>query len=335
MSEEKYSIIIATHNDEKDIGACLDSVLAQTYPNFELFLVNDGSTDSTGDICQQYAKKDSRIRYICGECRGALLARREGLLHLQGDYFYIMDADDLLAPDLLEKCLDWFQKNDVDMVLFDIDTFGDRKEDCWTCPISSGTILEQQVIIDFVLEYTNHSLCNKVFRRQVWEQSRRDYERYGDVRVGLDKMQLFPLLVQVKKGVYYQEALYHYRIRSTSLSHGFRPETAYDIGCPAEYSLLVLEGAGLLDPAREKKCYQNYLKSMIPRMIRLLQASCSYQKKKEVLTRIRKSDIFRKASPYATKELLGSYYLLLYRLVKMKCERILHLYYYVKKASEA
>ena len=113
------SVIIPVYNVEKYLSECIDSILAQTYSDFEIILVNDGSTDKSGAVCDEYAAKDSRIKVIHkengGGARGALL---EGFKKASGNYIYMVDSDDYIKPQTLETLLYNIQKYDADCVQY-------------------------------------------------------------------------------------------------------------------------------------------------------------------------------------------------------------------------
>lgn len=100
------SLIVAVYNGEKYIASCIDSIMNQTYKNYEVILVDDGSKDSSGTICDHYAEKDSRIKVIHQVNRGCSAARNEGLSHAKGEYIGIIDQDDYLH----EKYIEYFMK---------------------------------------------------------------------------------------------------------------------------------------------------------------------------------------------------------------------------------
>lgn len=100
------SLIVAVYNGEKYIASCIDSIMNQTYQNYEVILVDDGSKDSSGTICDCYAEKDSRIKVIHQVNRGCSAARNEGLSHAKGEYIGIIDQDDYLH----EKYIEYFMK---------------------------------------------------------------------------------------------------------------------------------------------------------------------------------------------------------------------------------
>ena len=96
---EKISIIIPIYNAEKDLKRCIDSVLTQSYQNFELILINDGSKDLSGMICQEYAQIDNRIKYFCQDNSGVSAARNLGIKKSTGTWISFIDADDYIEPD--------------------------------------------------------------------------------------------------------------------------------------------------------------------------------------------------------------------------------------------
>ena len=106
MNEQKQpliSIIIPVYNVERYLPECLDSLLAQTYQNFELLCVNDGSSDSSQSILEQYARKDSRVRVFCKKNGGVSSARNFGLEQAKGEYIGFVDSDDFVLPRFLER----------------------------------------------------------------------------------------------------------------------------------------------------------------------------------------------------------------------------------------
>ena len=107
------SVIIPIYNVEKYLRECLDSVINQSYTNLEIICVNDGSTDSSGEIVQEYAKKDCRIVYIEQQNSGQSIARNVGLERVKGEWIYFLDADDYIDLDCLEEMVSALRYGDV------------------------------------------------------------------------------------------------------------------------------------------------------------------------------------------------------------------------------
>jgi glycosyltransferase involved in cell wall biosynthesis len=95
------SVIIPAYNIETYLGPCLDSILGQTYEDFEVLVVDDGSTDATGDVARRYSCDNSRVRYIRVDWGGVAIARNHGIAHAVGEFFCFVDGDDLLHPEAL------------------------------------------------------------------------------------------------------------------------------------------------------------------------------------------------------------------------------------------
>ena len=117
MNNELISIIVPIYNTEKYLRQCLDSILNQTYTNFEVLLVNDGSTDSSGMICQEYVENDSRFRYFEKENGGASSARNLGLERSGGAYITFIDSDDWVEPNYLDVLYTALKENDTDVAI--------------------------------------------------------------------------------------------------------------------------------------------------------------------------------------------------------------------------
>ena len=113
MKEELISVIIPVYNVEKYIRFCLDSVINQTYKNLEIIIIDDGTKDLSGDIAEEYAAKDSRIKVIHKENGGLSDARNVGLDVATGKYIAFLDSDDVIAYDFYEYLYNLIKENNV------------------------------------------------------------------------------------------------------------------------------------------------------------------------------------------------------------------------------
>lgn len=116
MNHPEFSVIVCVYNGEKYLKECLDSIVNQSFKNIEIIIVDDGSTDRTGEICHEYAARDERIHVIYQKNTGKSIAIKIGIQEANGDYFSIVDSDDWLDPDYLSD-LKNYADNGVDMVL--------------------------------------------------------------------------------------------------------------------------------------------------------------------------------------------------------------------------
>ena len=116
MNQCRVSIIVPVYNAEKTLNRCIDSILQQAFTDWELLLINDGSTDSSGEICDEYTRKDSRIRVFHKENGGVSSARNIGLDNVIGEWITFVDSDDCVDNTFLEKANYYF--NDTDLIVF-------------------------------------------------------------------------------------------------------------------------------------------------------------------------------------------------------------------------
>lgn len=123
------SVVIPVYNVEKYLNECIESVLNQTYKDYEIILVDDGSTDSSGHICDDYMTADSRVRVFHQKNGGLSAARNTGLNEAKGEYIYFLDSDDYIENHTLEYLVEASVKENADVVFFDGDVFFDGCED--------------------------------------------------------------------------------------------------------------------------------------------------------------------------------------------------------------
>ena len=122
----KVSVIIPVYNKEKYLRKSLDSVLKQSFRDYEIICVDDGSKDGSSGILREYAEKDSRIHNITIPNGGVSNARNVGLDHANGDWIQFLDADDMLCPEYLAKAVALAEENDIDVVFSDIDVLNEE-----------------------------------------------------------------------------------------------------------------------------------------------------------------------------------------------------------------
>ena len=171
---KKISIIVPVYNVAPYLPACLDSIIHQTYLNLEIILVDDGSTDSSGEICEQYRATDSRIQVIHQENQGLSMARNAGISAASGEYIACIDSDDFIAPDMIEKLYNRLITDHSDLAVCSIQYVD---EDGYPLPERDdyGFAFPDQILTteDFWKVYasTGHTACvitsNKLYKEEV------------------------------------------------------------------------------------------------------------------------------------------------------------------------
>lgn len=161
----KISVIIPIYNSEQYVKRCVDSILEQTFSNFELLLINDGSTDKSGDICDALAKQDSRISVFHTANNGVSEARNHGLKHAKGEYITFIDSDDHVPKNYLQELYKGIY--DADISVCDIYCIKNGVETTrFTCEKHT---LNQREAIELLLsrKQINSGPCGKLFKRNV------------------------------------------------------------------------------------------------------------------------------------------------------------------------
>ena len=170
--ERLVSIIVPVYNAEPYLRRCVDSILVQDYPNFELILMDDGSTDGSGEICDTYAGRDERVRVVHKENTGVSDTRNQALELAQGDYIQFLDSDDWAVPEATRLLVQAMEKNDCDMVISDFYRVAGerlaRKGD-----IEEARVLTRQefaaCMVENPADFYYGVLWNKLYKRQIIE----------------------------------------------------------------------------------------------------------------------------------------------------------------------
>lgn len=214
------SIIIPVYNVEKYLKKCVNSIINQTYTDFELILVDDGSTDNSGKICDEYSKKDSRVIVIHQRNQGTAVARNTGLDLVHGEYIIFIDADDYIESDCLRILTNSIKDTDCECCICGyqvIDESYNLKEKVFF--ENSFTISGVEAIKErYISEDIRINIINpwgKIFKREVWEDLRFTSGLYYE---DLDIMPYLYLNIDKVKFIY--NIGYNYMIRENSSSHG-------------------------------------------------------------------------------------------------------------------
>ena len=215
------SVIVPVYNVEKYLRSCIDSILAQTYTDIEVLLVDDGSTDGSGAICDEYAQKDSRVRVFHKENGGVSSARNLGLDKALGSYFLLCDSDDAIHPQLCEMAITKIQKNGLDCLIYGyrcVDEETTLVEIQYDIPkIENIELMNCEQVLQEILRGNRFRMlaCNKLYKAELWENIRYPVGRkYGD-----DTSVTYRLMDLCQKVGYVQTPYYYYRMRQGSALH--------------------------------------------------------------------------------------------------------------------
>ena len=205
------SIIVPVYNVSKYLKICLDSIQKQTYKYIEVILVNDGSTDNSLDICNEYVNNDDRFKVITQDNQGLSSARNTGLKNYTGQYVFFVDSDDYIKENTIELLLNKAIDNDSDLVCCDMEYLYDDNHTEFT---SGGDFIEGNVKDKPSLLFINNTACNKLIHTSILGNF--------DFPHGLwyeDLASIPLLLAKAKHIVKLDEVLYVYYQREGSIAH--------------------------------------------------------------------------------------------------------------------
>lgn len=222
----KLSVIVPVYNTENYIEQCLDSLMNQTYKDFELIIIDDGSEDRSGEICDKYALKYKNINVTHKENEGLIAARIEGINKAVGQYIAFVDSDDWVDEDFIEFLITNMESKQADIVVTGIIREEKTKSETVINKISSGTYerqdLEKQIFpkmlyfqgfYEFgILPY----MCVKIFKKEILINCYKGIDT--DIYWGEDVIIVYPYLLQANKAVICEETKYHYRRHSQSMT---------------------------------------------------------------------------------------------------------------------
>ncbi len=202
----KISVIVPVYGAEKYLCRCLDSIIAQTFTEFEIILVDDGSKDGSGIICDDYAKKDCRFHVVHKKNEGVSIARQTGLNMAQGEYVIHADPDDWVEPGWLNKLYHKIVEDNTDIVICDFEHItADQKVNWVQRPIS---LHKDDIIDDLLHEKVWGCMWNKLIRKECF--SRYKVSFHPDMNLWEDMYVVCLLIAKGATVSYLPEVLYHY-----------------------------------------------------------------------------------------------------------------------------
>lgn len=223
----KVSVIIPVYNVELYLRECLNSVINQTLDNYEIIIVDDGSTDNSLNIASQYKEKYGFVKILKQSNLGASVARNVGVKNAKGEYIYFLDSDDYIEKDTLKKCYEISKQNDLDILTFDANSFYDEHYvGNYSDEYDRKDKLDSQIYTGE--DFFNKSVLNGAYRVSVtiyfYKKSFLDNNSLSFVE-GMsleDNLYVFQTLLKAKKIQYISDTLYYRRIRNGSVTTGER-----------------------------------------------------------------------------------------------------------------
>ena len=241
------SVIVPVYKTEKYLRQCVDSIREQTYEDLEILLIDDGSPDRCGTICDEYGEKDTRIRVFHTENNGLSAARNLGIREARGEYITFVDSDDWLDPDMFERLL-----NKLEQTGADVAACGYWRE--WPAYSEqmylTDTVYESEGALEALIDgkITNHA-WNKLFRRQLFDNiSFPEGRTYEDIAV------MHKVMSHVQTAAAEAQPKYHYRKREDSIMKNNTADNlaSYARSCLERYRYIRDEKPDLFEKKHEQ-----------------------------------------------------------------------------------
>lgn len=292
--EIQFSIITPVYNCKRFLRKSICSVINQTYSNWELILIDDGSIDGSSEICEEYAAKDYRITAIRKSNEGAMRARLSGIALAGGDYLIGMDADDWFDSNALEEVAAAINKNECDIISFGWRT--DAKQ-VNRIPLKEG-VYGKKIFLESSILNTNHSLCNKAIKMSCVKNAHLMIPNYR-LSINADYLHIVPILCRAQNVYVTRKILYNYRTVGSSMTHHVDFKNITDTVYVSKKVLMILRREGLLDDKMLSAVYVAHLK-MTGKRIRSLMLSESVTDSE--WKTYQQTDFYKKCKNYENSE---------------------------------
>lgn len=231
-----FSVIVPIYKVEKYLSRCIESVLNQSFEDFELILVDDGSPDACPEICDNYSKADSRIKVIHKENGGLVSARQAGIKIAQGEYVFNLDSDDALTNDALENAYKIILRTDADIVSFSYrccknGVAGEKKDDLANEGLYERKAIVKEIfpkiLLDENMQHMLYFIWGKAIRRSLEEVYQLNVNT--KISLGEDVCCLAPCYMRANKVYISKKCAYLYTIRNDSISTDFNTKQIVQI----------------------------------------------------------------------------------------------------------
>lgn len=220
----RLSVIVPVYKVEKYIHKCVDSILNQTFTDFELILVDDGSPDNCGKICDEYAKKDARVRVIHKENGGQSSARNRGLDAARGEIIGFVDSDDDIDVNMYQNLIEFMDKEELDLVFCDVNLVRGTRIKKQSMYSNNKVMSKEQGLKDNLVCRIDNAVWNKIYKKEIFKNIRfTEGIVYEDVRI------MHKIFNNIKKCGYLKKSLYYYYKRKNStIAQSFNSKSRYD-----------------------------------------------------------------------------------------------------------
>ena len=249
MQQPLISVIIPVYNVEKYLSQCVESILAQTYRNLEILLIDDGSPDNCPSLCDEYKQRDERIRVVHKQNGGLADARNCGLDIANGNYISFVDSDDWIEETTYEEMMAFVSQFDADIVCCAASRVrGEEEVELCFSYYETGTVLSgREVTKEILLDKIGSQVVKGLYQKKCWDQVRFPIGRlYEDIPT------TYKAFSSADKVAFLNKPFYKYRVNEESISHTAKPIKPYHIylGFKSHYECAVESFPEIIEECR-------------------------------------------------------------------------------------
>ncbi len=315
----KFSVVVPVYNAEKYIEKCIESVLRQSVTDFELILVDDGSPDASGSICDRYASHDKRVRVIHQPNGGHLAARMNGAKQAKGEYILFLDSDDYWLDGLLEKVNEKILQYNCEVLIFRLRKGDEPGHDFFKG--EKGDITHAEYFTVNLAETGMNSLVIKAFARRLFENV--DVSDFTSFRNSEDLI-LSVMLVKEAKGIsYIPDVLYYYRPNTSSITNSYNKKVLKEFAVSRSLLWAEVERLGIDSEENKKVLYTGFLRRAADTALQISMSSMPDGQKITCYKDIVEMPMFSEAVKSVDLTVFGTAKQLRLKLLKMRRYKLL------------
>lgn len=321
----KVSVVVPVYNVQQYVGKCLDSILAQTMKDFELLVIDDGATDQSGKICDEYSQKDSRVQVIHQKNQGLGGARNTGIEAAGGEYLLFVDSDDWIEPYTLEKALVAAESTGADISLFafrSVDELG-KTVQVFRESLPKNQALKIKDCKDIYL--TAPCAWNKLYRSELFARTGVRYPPrvwYEDIRTTLK------LFLAADKAVFIDDVCYNYLLREGSITKNVNADRNVEIIDAFDDILAYFKEQGAFEAYAPELCYLTLFHVYLTGSVRVINIDRRHGLLARFRTYLRENFPEYRKSVYLSR--LGRNRRLIFSLLEKKMYGLVYLIFKIK-----
>lgn len=330
MNQPLVSVVVPIYNVEKYLDRCITSVVNQTYKNLEIILVDDGSPDKCPEMCDEWAKKDSRIKVIHKKNEGLGMARNTGIDNSNGKYIFFFDSDDYVDSAIAEKCVDAIVRENSDVVIYGrYDVYDDGRREEKKVIATESCFGEESIkkrLLPGMFTYDmgfGVSSCGKMFNADIIRNNNLRFKSESEI-ISEDAYFALEFFTLTASAVVIPDSLYYYCKRSNSLTRTFKRERQTKNNIFLEKSLQFIKNSSLPDvvEAHIKARYHSYTLAAIKQ---IYSSDLASKEKKNEIYNVFKDPVLHSTLEKDVLCLESTFVRLFFTSVKMKCFFVSHI----------